>query len=149
MGNTEAIAVDHYLQETGRHLADACNITTVNLGAHTGAEPSLIAPHAPSAKTQTLQNKGFPVIDHHGPSAAICAWAQVGDEGLERFSHEPIKHEFLDQPSKQVVANAVANPTLSETVALLIDRWYNLGPEERAVVTTLLWPNSSKARNDP
>jgi len=44
------------------------------------ADPSLIAPHAPSVKTQTLQKKAFPVIDRHGPSVGI---PQVGDEGLE------------------------------------------------------------------
>ena len=48
-----------------------------------GPEPSVMAPHAPSAKTQTLQNKAFPVTDHHDPSQAFCAGAQVGDEGLE------------------------------------------------------------------
>ena len=31
--------------------------------------------HAPSAKTQTLENKAFPVTDHHDPSQAFCAWA--------------------------------------------------------------------------
>jgi len=67
----------------------------------------------------------------------------VGDEGLERFSYYSIKHEFLDQPSKQVVAQVVANPTLSETVALLIDGWDNMCAEERAVLTALLWANSS------
>ena len=67
----------------------------------------------------------------------------MGEEGLERFSYYSIKHEVLDQPPEQVGANTVANPTLSETVALLIDRWDNWGPEERAVLTTLLWPNSS------
>jgi hypothetical protein len=69
----------------------------------------------------------------------------VGDEGLERFSYYSIKHEFLDQPSKQVVAQVVANPTLSETVALLIESWDDLCPEERAVLTTLLWANSANA----
>ena len=46
------------------------------------ADPSLIAPHAPLAKTQTLQKKAFPVIDHHGPSVAFLHGPQVGDEGL-------------------------------------------------------------------
>jgi hypothetical protein len=50
------------------------------VGANVVADPSLIAPHAPSAKTQTLQKKAFPVIDRHGPSVGI---PQVGDEGLE------------------------------------------------------------------
>ena len=37
------------------------------------------------------------------------------------------------------------NPTLSETVALLIDSWDDLGTEERAVLTTLLWANTPNA----
>ena len=73
----------------------------------------------------------------------------MDDEGLERFSYHSLKHEFIDQPSKQVAANTVANVTLSETVALLIDRWDDLGPEERAVLTALLWTNSSDVPNEP
>jgi len=44
------------------------------------ADSSLIAPHAPSAKTPTLQNKAFHVIDRHGPSVGM---PQMGDTGLE------------------------------------------------------------------
>ena len=73
----------------------------------------------------------------------------MGDEGLERFSYYSIKHEFLDQPSKQVVAQVVANPTLSETVALLIESWDDLCPEERTLLTALLWPHSSDVPNEP
>ena len=47
------------------------------------------------------------------------------------------------KPDRQVVANTVTNPTLSETVALLIDGWANMCPEERAVLTALLWANRS------
>ncbi|MBT5124737.1 MAG: hypothetical protein HOM32_09085 [Planctomycetaceae bacterium] len=43
------------------------------------ADSSLIASHVPSAKTQSLEKKAFPVIDRHGPSVGI---PQVGDEGL-------------------------------------------------------------------
>jgi hypothetical protein len=67
----------------------------------------------------------------------------VGDEGLERFSYYSIKREVLAQPPEQVVANTVANATLSETVALLIDGWDNMCPEERAVLTALLSFNTS------
>ena len=66
-------------------IVDGVNLKTEPDGqvvAQVVAEPSLIAPHAPSAKTQTLQNKAFPVTDHHDPSQAFCAWTQVGDEGL-------------------------------------------------------------------
>ena len=69
----------------------------------------------------------------------------MGDEGLDRFSYYSIKHEVLAQPPEQVVANTMANPTLSETVALLIDGWDNMCPEERAVLTALLWANTTNA----
>jgi hypothetical protein len=68
----------------------------------------------------------------------------MGDEGLEVFSHDSIKHEVLARPPEQVVANTVADPTLSETVALLIDGWDNMCPEERAVLTALLGANTLK-----
>ena len=73
----------------------------------------------------------------------------MGDEGLERFSYYSIKHEVLDQSPDQVGANTVANATLSETVAVLIDGWDNMCPEERAVLTALLWTNSSDVPNEP
>ena len=43
------------------------------------------------------------------------------EEGLERFSHDSIKPEMPVKSVKQLVANTVANVTLSETVALLIE----------------------------
>jgi hypothetical protein len=64
----------------------------------------------------------------------------MGDEGLERFSYDSIKHEVLDQSPEQVGANTVANPTLSETVALLIDGWSRMTPRQKAWVSTLLQP---------
>ena len=67
----------------------------------------------------------------------------MGDEGLDRFSYYPLKQEVLDQSSKQVGANTVADPTLSETVALLIDGWDNMCPEERTLLTALLSLNTS------
>ena len=80
MNNSESMARKHYLQITDDHLKAGCGLESDGqVVAQVGAEPSLIAPHVPSAKTQTLQNKAFPVIDHHGPSAGM---PQVGDEGL-------------------------------------------------------------------
>ena len=64
----------------------------------------------------------------------------MGDEGLERFSHEPIKREMLAETPEQVGANTVANATLSETVALLIERWSRMTPRQKAWVSTLLQP---------
>ena len=68
----------------------------------------------------------------------------MGDEGLERFSYDSIKHEFLDQPSKQVVANTVANATLSQTVALLIESWSRMTPRQKAWVSTWLQMGKEK-----
>ncbi|MBT4012176.1 MAG: hypothetical protein HOF15_07625 [Planctomycetaceae bacterium] len=41
------------------------------------------------------------------------------------------------------MANTVANATLSETVALLIESWDDLCPEERTLLTALLCVNTS------
>ena len=76
IGHAEHIQDEHYLQITDDHLKAGCGIEP---DRQVVADSSLIAPHAPSAKTQTLQNKAFPVIDRHGPSVGI---PQVGDEGL-------------------------------------------------------------------
>jgi len=64
----------------------------------------------------------------------------MGEEGLERFSYYSIKTEVLDKSAEQVVANTVANPTLSETVALLIESWSRMTPRQKAWVSTLLQP---------
>ena len=84
MGNTEAIAINHYLQETGQHLAQACtvptSIPTAELGAHTGADTAVMSPQPPSQKSAALENKVFPIIDLHGQSQEMPL---VGDEGLE------------------------------------------------------------------
>jgi hypothetical protein len=95
-----------------------------------------------SGDSQTLENTSSNAIVQEDASAEIL---EVGDEGLERISYYSIKHEMLDKSAEQVVANTVANPTLSETVALLIDGWDNMCPEERAVLTALLWTTNSNA----
>ena len=73
----------------------------------------------------------------------------MADEGLDRISYYSLKHEVLDQPPEPAGANTGANATLSETVALLIDGWDNMCPEERATLTALLWANNCNARHDP
>ncbi|MBT6846640.1 MAG: hypothetical protein HOA14_04405 [Planctomycetaceae bacterium] len=49
----------------------------------------------------------------------------------------------MDSSETEAVSPAASNPTLSETVALLIDGWENMCPEERAVLTALLCVNTS------
>ena len=61
-------------------VAGSLTETVEKVGPKVGPDPTVKAHHAPSAKTQTLENKAFPVIDRHGPSVGI---PQVGDEGLE------------------------------------------------------------------
>jgi hypothetical protein len=56
----------------------------------------------------------------------------MGDEGLERFSYYSIIPEVLDQSSKQVEANTVADPTLNEAVAQLIESWSTMTARQKA-----------------
>ena len=78
------MAQKHYLQITADHLKAGCGLATQDqAGANVVADSSLIAPHAPSAKTQSQQKKAFSVLDRHGPSVAFLHGPQVGDEGLE------------------------------------------------------------------
>jgi hypothetical protein len=58
-----------------------------------------------------------------------------------------VNRELLDSSETEAVSPAASNPTLSETVALLIDRWDNMCREERAVLTALLWANSFNTRH--
>ena len=81
MNNSESMARKHYLQITDDHLKAGCGMKPDGqVVAQVVADSSLIASHVPSAKTQSLEKKAFPVIDRHGPSVGI---PQVGDEGLE------------------------------------------------------------------
>ena len=58
-----------------------------------------------------------------------------------------VNRGLLDISETEAVSPAVTNPTLSETVALLIDGWDNMCPEERAVLTALLWANTSNVNH--
>ena len=54
-----------------------------------------------------------------------------------------VNRELLDSSETEAVSPAVTNPTLSETVAQLINCWDTMCPEERAVLTALLWANTT------
>jgi hypothetical protein len=60
-----------------------------------------------------------------------------------------VNRGLLDSSETDAVTPAVTNPTLSETVALLIESWDDLFPEERTLLTALLWPHSSDVPNEP
>ena len=73
LNNSVRMAQKHYLQITDDHLRAGCGMKPDRqVVAQVVADPSLIAPHAPSVKTQTLQKEAFHVIDRHGPSVAFC-----------------------------------------------------------------------------
>ena len=83
------------------------------------------------------------VLPSNASSRNTMQASQMGDQGLDRFSYYSIKRDVLVKAPEKVVANTVANATLSETVALLIDGWDNMCPEERTLLTALLWANTS------
>ena len=81
LNNSVRMAQKHYLQITDDHHLAGCGIAPEPKAVSPAVTAASFIPiHAPSAKTQTLQKKAFPVIDRHGPSVGI---PQVGDEGLE------------------------------------------------------------------
>jgi hypothetical protein len=73
----------------------------------------------------------------------VLWFGKLGDEGLEQHASKAVNRGSSDSSETHAVSPAVANATLSETVALLINGWDNMSPEERAVLTALLWTNSS------
>ena len=58
-------------------------------------------------------------------------------------SFKAVNRGLLDSSETEAVSPAVSNPTLSETVALLIESWDDLCPEERTLLTALLCVNTS------
>ena len=98
-----------------------------------------VMPRIDSQSQNTAHEKRL-VLPSNASSRDTLQPSQVGDEGLERISYYPIKHEMLDKSAEQVVANTVANATLSETVALLIESWSRMTPRQKAWVSTLLKP---------
>jgi hypothetical protein len=74
MNNSVRVAQKHYLQITDDHHLAGCGIAPELKAVSPAVTAASFMPiHAPSAKTQTLQMKAFPVIDHQGPSVAFCA----------------------------------------------------------------------------
>jgi Spy/CpxP family protein refolding chaperone len=49
-----------------------------------------------------------------------------------------VNRELLDSSETEAVSPAVANATLSETVALLIESWSRMTPRQKAWLSTLL-----------
>ncbi|MBT4846528.1 MAG: hypothetical protein HON92_13950 [Planctomycetaceae bacterium] len=51
-----------------------------------------------------------------------------------------VNRELLDSSETEAVSPAASNPTLSETVALLIDRWSSMTPRQKDWLSSWLQP---------
>ena len=68
-GNSERVAIKHYLQVTDRQFSEAAGV------AQGVAPAQVIGNQGISEKSPTLKNKAFPVIDHHDLSQEMPEWA--------------------------------------------------------------------------
>jgi len=62
----------------------------------------------------------------------------VGDEGLETFGSYPLFNSLRPVLVKQLGAHTGANLPLSQVVALLIERWDHMTPEEQGMLIGLI-----------
>ena len=68
-GNSERVAMKHYLQVTDRQFSE-------DAGVAQGVAPAqVIGNQGISENSPTLKNKAFPVIDHHDLSQEMPEWA--------------------------------------------------------------------------
>ena len=82
MNNSVRVAQKHYLQITDDHHLAGCGIAPEPKAVSPAVTAASFMPiHAPSAKTQTLENKAFPVTDHHDPSQEMPKWAMRDSTG--------------------------------------------------------------------
>ena len=63
---------------------------------------------------------------------------QVGDEGLEPFCSDPFFHSLKRNLADQLGAQVGAKMSLSKLVAVLIERWDELGEGVKAEIAELL-----------
>ena|GEM_PF-4648057 len=76
LGNSEDVAKKHYLKVTDGHMAAGSLLTaSQKAGPKAGLSVTAMPSHAVSAKSQTLENKAYPVIDHHDLSQEMPEWA--------------------------------------------------------------------------
>ena len=66
LGNSERVAVMHYLHVNEGHMVSGAMLTTTSkVGLKVGPASALIAPHTPSEETQTLKKKGLALTVPH------------------------------------------------------------------------------------
>ena len=136
LGNSEKVAEQHYLHVTDGHMAAGSMVETAEkAGPKAGPEPSVMAHHAPSAKTVTLQKQAFPVTDRHDPSQEIPEWAMRDSSG---YAFDPINIESETVAGCPRVAHGVAPMQLGDAVMLLIERWVQLDSDQRSSLVEFL-----------
>ena len=97
-------------------------------GPKAGPELAVMPSHAVSAKSQTLENKAYHVMSFHDMPAI---GGQVGDEGLRQNGATSCNYSPKTTSEKSVGAQVGAKISLSQTVAMLIERWDELGSHSR------------------
>ena len=91
-----------------------------------GSQPIL------SADEKTLVLQGLAIIRE------TLQTREVGDEGLEAFGSYPLFNRLRPVLVKQLGAHTGAELPLSQVVALLIERWDYMTPEEQGALIGLL-----------
>ena len=94
LGNSERVAMKHYLQVTNRQFSEAAGV------AQGVAPAQAIGNQGISENSPTLKNKAFPVIDHHDLSQEMPEWA-MRDSNFCRFLRD----------LERFVLSATQNPT--------------------------------------
>ena len=102
-----------------------------------------MSPQPPSQKSAALENKAFPIIDLHGQSQEMPL---VGDEGLEAFGSYPLFNRLRPVLVTQLGAHTGAKLPLSQVVALLIERWDYMTPEEQGALIRFVCDANQRIR---
>ena len=132
MGHSKRIAQKHYLQVTEEDYKQASSNPTQNptqqitVSPRRGSQPIL------SAHEKTLVLQGLAIIRE------TLQTREVGDEGLEAFGSYPLFNRQRPVLIKPLGAHTGAKLPLSQVVALLIERWSYMTPEEQGAVRSTI-----------
>ena len=85
-----------------------------------------------SAHKTTLVLQGLAIIRE------TLQTREVGDEGLRQNGATSCNYSLKTTSEKSVGAQVGAKVSLSQVVALLIERWNYMTPEEQGIIITLL-----------
>jgi len=117
MGHSKKIAQKHYLQVTEDDYKQASSNPTQNptqqitVSPRRGSQPIL------SAHEKTLILQGLAIIRE------TLQTREVGDEGLRQNGANPCNYSLKTTSEKSVGAQVGAKVSLSQVVAVLIERW--------------------------